>query len=100
MTRIWSFGVASVAALLLSSALAQEGSQGTASVPDFSGVWGNPYLYGIEPPLSGPGPVVNKSRRLPTGAVTRGLLPSWRFTIYGRERGSARGQMQKLLAEV
>src|SRR6202140_938938 len=63
MTRTWIFGVASAAALLLSSALAQEGSQGTASVPDFSGAWGNPYLYGIEPPLSGPGPVVNKSRR-------------------------------------
>jgi hypothetical protein len=57
MTRTWIFGVASAAALLASSALAQEGSQGTASVPDFSGVWGNPYLYGIEPPLSGPGPV-------------------------------------------
>src|SRR6202521_1004595 len=63
MTRTWIFGVASAAALLSSSALAQEGGQGTASVPDFSGVWGNPYLYGIEPPLSGPGPVVNKSRR-------------------------------------
>src|SRR5258708_9588008 len=63
MTRKLSFGIASAAALLLSSALAQEGSQGTASVPDFSGVWGNPYLYGIEPPQSGPGPVVNKSRR-------------------------------------
>jgi hypothetical protein len=24
-------------------------------------VWGNPYLYGIESPLSGPGPVVNTS---------------------------------------
>ena len=66
MTRTWIFGVASAAALLLSSALAQEGSQGTASVPDFSGAWGNPYLYGIEPPLSGPGPVVNKSRRRQT----------------------------------
>ena len=31
--------------------------------PDFSGIWGNPYLYGIEPPLSGPGPVVNQARR-------------------------------------
>src|SRR5712692_6391779 len=66
MTRTWIFGVASAAALLSSSALAQEGSQGTASFPDFSGVWGNPYLYGIEPPLSGPGPVVNKSRRRQT----------------------------------
>jgi hypothetical protein len=63
MNRSWILGVAATAALLLTSALAQEGSRGAASVPDFSGIWGNPYLYGIEPPLSGPGPVVNKSRR-------------------------------------
>jgi hypothetical protein len=47
----------------VSSAPAQQASQGPALLPDFSGVWGNPYLYGIEPPLSGPGPVVNKARR-------------------------------------
>ena len=75
MTWTWIFGVASAAALLLSSALAQEESQGTASVPDFSGVWGNPYLYGIEPPLSGPGPVVNKSRRRQTVDIDGRRLP-------------------------
>ena len=32
------------------------------TVPDFSGVWTKPYL-GIEPPLSGPGPVTNTARR-------------------------------------
>jgi hypothetical protein len=33
-------------------------------VPDFSGIWGHPYLFpGFEPPLSGPGPLVNKFRR-------------------------------------
>src|SRR5580700_8559648 len=52
-----------IAAMLSSLAFTQERSQDKASVPDFSGVWGNPYLYGIEPPLSGPGPVVNKSRQ-------------------------------------
>jgi hypothetical protein len=36
--------------------------QGAASIPDFSGIWGHPYLPGFEPPLSGPGSVVNKSR--------------------------------------
>src|ERR1700692_2545957 len=41
---------------------ADSGTQSAASIPDFSGIWGNSYLYGIEPPLSGPGPVVNKSR--------------------------------------
>src|SRR5258708_40229341 len=75
MTRKLSFGIASAAAFLLSSALAQEGSQGTASVPDFSGVWGNPYLYGIEPPQSGPGPVVNKSRRRQAFDIDRERTP-------------------------
>src|SRR5215831_15500237 len=39
------------------------GAQSAASIPDFSGIWGHPYLPGFEPPVSGPGPVVNKSRR-------------------------------------
>jgi hypothetical protein len=41
-------------------------TQGTASIPDFSGIWTHPSL-GFELPVSGPGPVVNKSR-LPNGA--------------------------------
>src|SRR6516165_1603449 len=35
--------------------------QSAISIPDFSGIWTKPYL-GIESPLSGPGPVVNKFR--------------------------------------
>jgi hypothetical protein len=66
MTRTLIIAAASAAALFSSPAFAQEGSQGTASIPNFSGIWGNPYLYGIEPPLSGPGPVVNKARRRQT----------------------------------
>src|SRR5262252_9572667 len=38
-----------------------------ASIPDFSGIWSHPSFPGFEPPASGPGPVVNKSRR-PQGA--------------------------------
>ena len=39
-------------------------AQGAASIPDFSGIWGNPFLTGgLEPPPSGPGPVTNRSRR-------------------------------------
>jgi hypothetical protein len=38
----------------------------TTSIPDFSGIWAHPGL-GFGPPLSGPGPVRNKSR-LPSGA--------------------------------
>jgi hypothetical protein len=37
-----------------------------AAIPDFSGAWAHPGL-GFGPPLSGPGPVRNKSR-LPSGA--------------------------------
>jgi hypothetical protein len=34
-----------------------------ASIPDFSGIWAHPYLTGFEPPASGPGPILNRSRR-------------------------------------
>jgi hypothetical protein len=76
MTRTWIFAVASAAALLSSPALAQQANQATANLPDFSGAWGNPYLYGIEPPLSGPGPVLNTSRRRQTHDVDGRLLPA------------------------
>ena len=32
----------------------------TASIPDFSGVWGRNMLL-FEPPVSGPGPIINKN---------------------------------------
>jgi hypothetical protein len=54
--------VATIAALFSSTASAQEPSQGRASIPDFSGTWGYPFCCTFEPPLSGPGPVLNKSR--------------------------------------
>jgi hypothetical protein len=53
-------------ALFSSSAFAQQPSHGTASIPDFSGIWAHLTWPGFEPPESGPGPVVNKSR-LPNG---------------------------------
>jgi hypothetical protein len=37
-------------------------TQSAASIPDFSGTWAHPYLTGFEPPASGPGPVLNRSR--------------------------------------
>jgi hypothetical protein len=37
--------------------------QSATSIPDFSGIWAHPYFPGFEPPASGPGPMVNKSRR-------------------------------------
>ena len=59
-----SIVVAATATVTLFSSLAfaQQPSQGAASIPDFSGTWSHPFVPGFEPPISGPGPVVNKSR--------------------------------------
>jgi len=63
MIRTFMVAVSLAAAPTSSSeALAQQSSQDTASIPDLSGFWGDQYLYGIEAPLSGPGPVLNRSR--------------------------------------
>jgi hypothetical protein len=50
------------AALFSSVAFTQQPSQGTASIPDLTGVWVYPFCCGFTRPPSGPGPVVNKSR--------------------------------------
>jgi hypothetical protein len=50
------------AALVSSPAFAQQPSQDTTSIPDFSGIWAHPSFPGFEPPVSGPGPLTNKSR--------------------------------------
>jgi hypothetical protein len=65
MTR--AFVIVTISCLLSSAAFAQQasqGAQGTASIPDFSGLWAHTSWPGFEPPASGPGPVVNKSRVL------------------------------------
>lgn len=66
MMRTLIIAVTATAALFSFPAFTQVRTQSTAPLPDFSGIWGNPYLYGIEPPLSGPGPVVNTARRRQT----------------------------------
>ncbi len=48
--------------LFSSPAFTQQPNQGAASTPDFSGIWSHPFVPGFEPPVSGPGPVVNRSR--------------------------------------
>jgi hypothetical protein len=59
---------AAMAAAIATPVLGQTGggpgspAQRAASVPDFSGIWAHPTLPGFEPPLSGPGPVRNRSR--------------------------------------
>ena len=57
----------SAATLFSSAALTQEPSRPTAAIPDFSGLWAHPSLNALEPLLSGPGPVRNRSR-LGTGS--------------------------------
>ncbi len=41
---------------------ANPGAQSVSSKPDFSGKWSHPFFPNFEPPISGPGPVLNKSR--------------------------------------
>jgi len=41
---------------------ANHATQGAASIPDFAGIWAHPYWPGFDPPLSGPGPVLNRVR--------------------------------------
>ena len=60
-------------ALFSSPAFTQQPSQGTASIPDFSGTWGHLALF-LEPPLSGPGPVRNLSRM--TIEAARAVAPT------------------------
>jgi len=42
---------------------AGSGTQNAASIPDFSGIWAHLTWPDFEPPLAGPGPVTNRSRR-------------------------------------
>jgi hypothetical protein len=56
---LWTAAVATAAfAQAMTDAVGQDRvTPGTASVPDLSGIWSRPY-FGVEPPLSGPGPVM------------------------------------------
>src|SRR5258707_12796218 len=60
--RVLFLGLAAAAVVSLPTS----GAQNAASFPDFSGIWVHPTLPGFEPPLSGPGPVRNRSR-MPSG---------------------------------
>jgi hypothetical protein len=42
---------------------ASSGTRSAAAIRDFSGLWAHPFYPGFELPLSGPGPVTNRSRR-------------------------------------
>jgi hypothetical protein len=62
MVRTFIVATISAATLFSSGAFTQQPNQGTVFIPDFSGIWAHPSIPGFEPPASGPGPVVNKSR--------------------------------------
>jgi hypothetical protein len=73
-TPRWNFlFLVTLAAAAATPALAQNapaiapahasGTQGAASIPDFSGLWVHMTWPDFEPPLTGPGPVTNRSRR-------------------------------------
>jgi hypothetical protein len=50
-------------ALGQAAAPASSAAQSAAAIPDFSGTWVYLFCCGFQPPLSGPGPVANSSRR-------------------------------------
>jgi hypothetical protein len=51
------------------------GTQTTAPIPDFTGIWSHPSFPGFEPPASGPGPVVNTARRPQVADADGRVLP-------------------------
>jgi len=53
----------SVAAVFALAMSADSTAQNRTPIPDLSGNWAHPFLTGFEPPASGPGPVLNRSRR-------------------------------------
>src|ERR1700733_5390495 len=56
---------------VLAQSVSSVKSSAGSAIPDFSGMWVHPYFPGIEPPASGPGPVLNRSRR-PNGTGNSG----------------------------
>ena len=54
--------LATMAAVAVTPGLGQA-APGTASIPDFSGVWAHPSLPGFEPMASGPTSLTNRVRR-------------------------------------
>ena len=77
--------IAATATVILfsSPALTQQPDQGAASIADFSGTWSRPYVWGFEPPPSGPGPVVNKLRRRQIFDADHRPLPPTKAPLVG-----------------
>jgi hypothetical protein len=62
------------ATIFASPVCSQQPSQGSASIPDFSGIWAHLSCCGFELPLSGPGPVTNRSYPYRVGDYTNPIL--------------------------
>jgi hypothetical protein len=60
------------------------GPQAAAPRPDLSGLWSHPYFPGFEPPPSGPGPVLNRSRRRQGFDADGRPLPAANAPLVGR----------------
>jgi hypothetical protein len=55
---------------------ADTGAHHAAAVPDFSGIWAHPFFPGFELPLSGAGPVTNRSQQTQIFDVDGRLRPT------------------------
>src|SRR5438105_1101529 len=63
MLRVSQFAIALATFLFVpSAAFPQQPSSSNTSIPDFSGIWAHTSLFALEPPVSGPGPIRNRSR--------------------------------------
>jgi hypothetical protein len=63
VTLVAAAATPAVGQTTLPAAAASAATQGAAAIPDFSGVWAHLTWPDVEPPLSGPGPVKNLTRR-------------------------------------
>ena len=65
ITRTVILAASAATALFSSPAFTQQPSQGTASIPDFSGIWAHLTFPDVEPPLSGAEPFAHFDRSSP-----------------------------------
>src|SRR5215468_5439246 len=60
-------GLVAAATPALGQTAAPSSNVAQSKIPDFSGIWWHQSLPGMEPPVSGPGPVTNLVRRKDNG---------------------------------
>lgn len=77
----WLIGLVGCVALCSSSGAQSGGVLAPDPPQGFAGLWSHPYLTGMEPPASGPGPVLNLTRRPDGRANFQRLVGNWRNPI-------------------